>query len=288
AFWSLFKATELQKTVEESISQVKAHLKDVQNFYANGSATNNDVLKVQVQLSNTELLKIDADNAVQMSVLALNNIIGQPILTQVEAKSEIKFNGYSVPNLQSLIDTGFQMRPDVKALQLRIKAGEYGVSMSKAGWYPQINLAANYNFNRPNSRIMPTRDEFIGTWDVGLNLSMDLWNWMTTSHQTAQAEATLEQTKLGLSQFKDAIILEISQNYLTLLKSKEKITVSEQTVQQAEENYRVTNEKYKAGTAINSDLIDAETALLQAKINLTSALVDFELSIAKLEKSIGK
>jgi outer membrane protein TolC len=61
-----------------------------------------------------------------------------------------------------------------------------------------------------------------------------------------------------------------------------------QSVHQAEENYRVTNETFKNGLSLNSDLLDAEFALMQAKTNYIQSLADYELAKAGLEKSIGK
>ena len=86
---------------------------------------------------------------------------------------------------------------------------------------------------------------------------------------------------------KDGIALEVTQNYLNQQQSVERIAVARQGVQQAEENYRITDEKFKKGLSLNSDLLDAEVALLQARINVTQSLVDYELAEARLEKAIG-
>jgi outer membrane protein TolC len=87
---------------------------------------------------------------------------------------------------------------------------------------------------------------------------------------------------------KDGITLEVTQNYLSVNQAKRKIDIAKLNVEQAEENLRVTSEKFKNGYSTSSELIDAETALISAKTNYTTSVVDFELAKAKLEKSIGK
>jgi outer membrane protein TolC len=288
AYWSYFKALDFKKAIGENINQIKAHLKDVENFSMTGLATNNDVLKVKVQLSNMFLMAIDADNAVQLSLLALNNTLGIPLNTEIELTQKIDNKNTQISELNTVQSDALNIRPELKAMDIRIRAGEQGVKMAQAGWYPQIFLGANFYYNRPNQRIFPTEDAFKSTWDVSLNINMDIWNWKTTAYQTEQAKAQLEQAEYGLSQLKDAVTFDVLSSYLSYNKSKEKINVSEEAVAQAEENYRVTNEKFKSGVAINSDLLDAETALLQAKINYTTALVDYEISLAKLDRSVGK
>ena len=73
-----------------------------------------------------------------------------------------------------------------------------------------------------------------------------------------------------------------------MLRSKESISVANDNVKQAEENYRVTDQQFKNGLTLNSELLDAEVALLQAKTNYVQSLVDYELAVAQLEKSVGK
>ncbi|MEK7749214.1 MAG: TolC family protein, partial [Bacteroidota bacterium] len=151
-----------------------------------------------------------------------------------------------------------------------------------------VFLTGNYMTARPNQRIFPIQDVFKDTWDVGVGISFDVWNWGTTVHQTDQARAQLAQVQNGYGQLRDAAVLDVTRNYLNLGRARERITVAEQGVQQAEESYRVTNSKFKQGLGMNSDLLDAEVALLQAKTNYTQALVDFGLAGAALERAIGE
>ncbi|MHB8842687.1 MAG: TolC family protein, partial [Candidatus Aquicultor sp.] len=130
--------------------------------------------------------------------------------------------------------------------------------------------------------------EFNGTWDINLSLSFSLWNWGATVDRTDAAEAQYEQAKDNMKILKDMITLEVTRNFLDINKSKEKMTVAKQNVDQAEENYKITDEKFKNGLALNSDLLDAEVALLQAKTNYIQSIVDYELAIAQLNKSIGE
>jgi outer membrane protein len=172
-------------------------------------------------------------------------------------------------------------------MESRIKASDAAVVSAAGGWFPQIFLTGNYYYSRPNQRIIPLQDAFKDTWDVGVSVQFDLWNGLTTIHQTSQAKSQYEQNKDLLATLKDGVALEVTQNYLNYQQSKERIRLSELTVQQSNENYRMTTEKFKAGLATSSDLLDAEVALLQSKLQLTQALVDHEISEARLMKSVG-
>lgn len=287
AYWSLFKVRQVQKLLEENVEQVKAHLQNVKSLAGQGMAHNNDVLKVQVQLSDVEFRLLDVKNNARLALVALNNLLGVPLTTEVELASEVSSPVEELPDLTASIDKALSTRPDVFGLEHNIQAAQASVDAAKAGWYPQVMLTANYNYNRPNQRIFPTKDEFKDTWDVGVSVSFDVWNWQTTSHQTAQAEAKMMQAQDGLALMRDGIAVEITQRWLTLQQARERISVAAVGVEQAEESYRITRESYKQGAALNTDVIDAQTALLQSKTNYITALVDCEIARVSLQKAMG-
>jgi len=288
AYWSFFKALEMQKVIDENVAQTKAHLADAQNLLQQGMLTNNDVLKIEVQLSDILFKQVDAKNNVRLAVIGLNNVIGIPLSTQTEIKSTVSISGAEYSDLDALVSKAQSNRAEVKAADLRIKTSEAGVSVAKSGWYPQVSISGNYNYNRPNQRIQPAKDQFDGTWDVTLGLSFDIWNWNVTGHQTEQAEAQLAQTIDALGTIKDGVTLEVTQDFLNFQQAKEKISISELAVKQADENLRIISEKFKNGLALSSDVVDADVALLSARTNNTTSKVDFELAKAKLTKAIGE
>lgn len=288
AYWNLSKALQLQKVVEENVEQIRAHMKDAENLKKQGLATSNDVLKVQVQFSDAQLRQIDAQSNVQLARIALNSAVGLPLETHVELVSDIRHDARQFPGLNELVTRAMQKRPDIQSMEYRVKAGDAAVSLAQSNWWPQVMLTGSYVTARPNQRIFPIQDTFNDTWDVSVGVSFDIWNWGSTIHQTDQARAQQAQIEDSYGLLRDAIVLDVTRNYLNLSRSRERIAVAEQGVSQAEENFRVTSERFKQGLGTNTDLLDAEVALLQAKTNLTQALVDFGLAEASLERAIGE
>lgn len=288
AYWNLYRAKEFKHVADDNVNQISAHLNDVENLSKQGMATNNEVLKVKVQFSNAKILQSDAENNVQIAMIALNSIIGIPLTTEIKTSSSLTPTSKDYPQVEKLLATAFTQRPDIQGMEWRVKASDAGVTAAKGGWLPQIFLTGNYYYSRPNQRVFPAKDEFKDTWDIGVSLQFDIWNNLTTLHQTTAAKAQYEQTKDALAVLRDGITLEVTQSYLNFKQMKQKIELSRLGVEQASENYRVTSEKFKSGLTTNSELLDAEVALLQSKLQLTQALVDYELAQAKLEKAIGE
>ena len=288
SYWSLYRALEFKRFVDENVAQVKAHLEDAENLLKQGMITTNDVMKVRVQLSDARVRQIDAENGVMIAMYALNNTLGLPLQTELELTSGILVNDRSWESVGALVSSALEKRPEILGMKERVHAGEAGLSSARGAWWPQLALIGNYNYLRPNTRYFPVTDQFKNTWDVSLSLSFDIWNWNQTGYQTAQAHSQLAQAQEGLSSIRDGIMLEVTQSYLMIQKARERKTVSEQGVAQAEENHRITKEKYTQGVVANSELLDAEVALLQARLNLTQSLVEYELAIAQLSKAIAE
>ena len=288
AYWNLSKAMELEKVVNENVDEISAHVNNAQSWQAQGLITTNDVLKVQVQLSEAKLRQIDARNAVQLARIGLNNVIGIPLDTQVHLTSALDHQAKEFSPLPGLIQQALDRRADIHAMDYRVKAGESGVTQANSSWFPQIYLTGDYYYNRPNQRYQPTIDAFKDSWDLGVAVSFDIWNWGSTIHKTDEARAQLAQAQDARAQMKDAVTFDVTNNYLNLQRTKERIAVAQEGVKQAEENYRITNNKFKQGLSVNTDLLDAEVALLQAKTEYTQALTDFEIAEASLERAIGE
>lgn len=288
AYWNLYKSNEFKKVIDENVSQMKAHLADVRSLFAQGIVTKNEVLKVEVQLSNAQLLQLDAGNNVRLAMIGLNNTIGTPLRNDIALASAIPAAAREYGGVDSLVAASYERRPELAGIEERVRAGEESVTAARSGWFPQVYLSGNYYYARPNQRIFPALDQFKDTWDVSVSVSLDVWNWGSTIHQTDEAQAQLAQARDYRGEMRDGIALEVTQAYLNFGQSRERIGVARQGVDEAEENYRITNEKFKAGLALNSDLLDAEVALLQAKWNSIQALVDHELADARLRKAVGE
>jgi len=297
AYWTLYQTLEAKKFVDENVGRLQSYQHDTENLLQAGMATRNDLLKIQVQLNNATLAQIDAANDVQLATMTLNNAIGQPLdvplhLTSSpisttgsgqETKRENDVSGSSV----NLTSKALTARADLQAMQSRIEAAKASVRAANGNWWPQLFLSGNYYYSRPNPRYQPTTDEFKNSWDVGVQLQVDLWNWGTTGFQAEQAKAALMQTEYAFEQMKDVVSLDVKRQSLAVHRAEEKVQVARLAIAQAEENVRSTRDKFQQGLASSSELLDATVALLQARTSLSAASVESEVARARLKRAVG-
>ena len=288
AYWTLFQSRETKRFVDENVTRLESYRRDTENLMKAGMATRNDLLKIQVQLSSARLTQIDAANDVEVALMNLDNVMGLPLDTDI-ALTSVPAGGIAVSHADTgaLVARALGARPDLQAMQLRVEASKAGVSAAQGSWWPQIFLGGSYFYNRPNQRYQPTKDEFKSTWELGVTMQFDVWNWGATGYQTDQAKATLLQNELMYAQMQDNVSLEVRRGQLAVRRARDKADVARLAVDQAEENMRSTGDKFKSGLATSSELLDASVALLQTRTNLSGALVEVELAQARLVRSVG-
>ncbi len=287
AYYNLFKIKQTQQLLADNLQQTRGHLKDVNNWEKNGIATHNEVLKWELQESNVELTQLDLENNLNVANYNMNLMLGFNGEVVIDIDSVSLFTKKELKSMEDYMQQASNNRGDYMAMDLRNKSLLNSLKVSKNSYYPTVAVGANYYYSRPNTRIFPVTDEFKNTWDAGITLAFDITNLYSNKHNIAEAKANADQAEQQKNIMWDAIKMEVNQNYLTYMQSQKKIEVLEKSVIQAEENNRITGNKYKNQLVLQSELADADNALLQAKINLMLAKADAEIAYYKLLKSIG-
>jgi outer membrane protein len=315
AFWELAKADEALRVFDENITRVNAHLKDIQDFYDRGLVTYNEVLQARMQLAQTTLRRLEAGNTRALLQARLAILIGLPADALIEP--EYRLGEEAGPAAQAAVDgpagaeaeagvpagpgtvdreldpgeglaAALERRPEVGAARQRLAAAQAAVTAARSGWYPSVFLTGGYQYALPNPRQFPPEPQFTGTWDLGVAASLDVGRWPAVARHGQQALAQAGQAREALGQLEDSILLEVFQARLRLDHNAQRIGVARQLVAQAEENRKIISEKHSSGLALASELLDAETARLEADLELSQARIDLEIARAALARALGQ
>ncbi len=287
AYWTVYQAGEVKNALQENVARLESYERDTKNLVGAGLATRNDLLRIQVQLQNGRLSLIDAENDEQISQMNLNIVIGRPAETPVViASSPMAVDTSAVP--QGTVDQALAVRPDVAALDARVRASSAALSAARGGYFPQLALSANYYYSKPNQRYFPPSNQWKDSWDVGIQFQLDVWNWGATAAQAEQAEAALRANQEMLAQLQQTVSLDVRRSILSAKRAREKVDVAQLGVSQAEENSKMLSDKYHSGLATSTELLDANVALVQAKTSLSASLVEQAIANIRLEKSLGR
>ena len=280
-YYAVLQAIDTVKLSKDSVERLSAHLQNVQAQYDVGVVAKVDVLRSQVELADAEQTLIKAQNAYDLAVADLNNIIGLPHGTDLKVTESLQYNKYDNP-MENCINFALANRPELFQAEAGIEAAKAAVKVAKSGYMPQVAASASNDWS---STSWPGDDN--QNWGVGVSVSMNVFDSGVTAAKVNASEASLYKAEETYRQTKDSVQLDVRNNYLSLREAEKRIATSKVAVDSAEEDYRISQLRYQAGVGTNIDVMDAQVALTQAKNNYVQALYDYNTSSAALAKSMG-
>ncbi len=282
AYNNLYKSGLQINVINSSLEQAQQRVKDFSNLEANGLLARNDLLKSQLQVSNLQLSLVDARNNLKLNAIVLNLLLGFPDSTKIALDSNSFVTPPAGGNVFDFIQQALQTRKDYEASHYRVKAAGSAVKSAEGEKYPSIALTGGYvAANIPNFLTI------YNAANIGVGLKYDIGSLWKNDAKVQQAKAREKQAEIMRGELMDAIQLQVGRSYIAYTNSIERINVYQLAIEQAEENYRITKNKFDNSLATTTDLLEAEAAQLQARLNYTTAKSDAVVAYKRLQQSIG-
>jgi len=282
-YFNILQAINVVKVSQEAVDQMQAHLDNVQAQYKVGVVAKTDVLSSEVAVANDQQQLIVAQNGYDLAISTLNNVMGLPLDTEIKVKDDLKHEKYDL-SLEDCIKTAMVQRPEAIQADYGIAVAKANVKKAQGGNLPTLSAQASKGWAGTS---FPGLDNNNG-WSVGLVASWDAFDSGVTNSEIKQAEAAERKSVQAAQQTKDGIRLAVQQAYLNMNAADKSIASTQVTVEQGEENFKISEVRYSAGVGTNVDVIDAEVALTQAKNNYIQALYNYNTARANLDQAIGK
>lgn len=288
AFWALVSAIESERVLARSLDTIGAHVTDLRRQFEQGLLAPNEVLTAEAQQSRERVLSIEASNIRGVSEADLRRLIGLDTLERIEPIAALEGGVASTTTINGLLIEARTQRAERRALEDRLEASRAREAAVEADARPQIGVNAGYDYARPNPRIFPRVAEWHDSWDASVNLSWSLWDGGRRRAQLAETVAASQAIKARTAEFDRQVSFEVQQRRLEVDSSRAAIDAAQDGVRSAVEAQRVVMDRYRAGVVTNTDVLDANLAVLQAELDLTRARANARLADARLDRAIGK
>ena len=282
AYSNLYKAKAAVALVKENLDQSNQRVKDFTNLEKNGVIARNDLLKVSLQSSNIELGLLDAESNYKIASVNMALMLGLPEQNELMADAASLQQNYQVKTIEEYEQQALQSRNDIGALALRKKAADLGIKAVEADYMPNLALTTGYI-----AANIPGFLTLTNAINIGVGVSYNVSSLWKTKSKIDQATARVQQLTANQDMLNDNVRMQINQAFQAYLLSRKKIEVYQKAVEQAAENYRITKNKYDNSLATTTDLLDADVAQLQTKLNVTNATADAMVAYNKLLQSAG-
>jgi outer membrane protein TolC len=179
-------------------------------------------------------------------------------------------------------------REERRALERRVEAAEFQQAAASAAARPSIAIVSGFDYAHPNPKIFPRADRWDDSWDAGINVSWSLFDGGRTRAEVAQTAGLIAAARQRLEEFDSTLGLEVRQRQLEIDSGRAAIAAADDAVRAATEARRVIGERYRAGVATQTEVLDADYALLQAELDRTRAMAGVRLAEARLARALGQ
>jgi outer membrane protein len=210
----------------------------------------------------------------------LNIAIGMPQAPDYAVVDVLSYEAMNV-DLDATLKAAYDRRQDLLSLAARKRSLEESISLARKGYYPSVSGNANFSWGGTDSALGRG-------WTVGAQVDIPLFSGYSTKYQVEEAQANLGVVMANEASLRQTIYQDVRQAWLNLTAAGEQITTAEVSVRQATENLDLANGRYGAGVGSPLEVTDAVVAASNAKTAYTSALYDYRIAQANLEKAMGE
>jgi outer membrane protein TolC len=273
-FYTVLKTRQFIQAAEAAVNSFETNLVVAQKRLDGGTLLKSDVLDIEVRLAQSREDLVRARNANALAERALRNLLG------IEAGEFIVAD--TAPAVSAPNSGDFSQRPELAAARERERAAQAQVRGSKSGYLPRVSafgsLDHDYGWVTGGDG---------NSYTAGVMAQWDLWDGFSTRAKAREAKANFESAREEQRKLRLALDFEVEQVQLDLKAANERLVVTDKVVAQASESTVLTRARFEQGLALSTQLIDAETALVGARVRRAEAEADQHIAVAALRKALA-
>jgi outer membrane protein TolC len=288
AYYSVLKTQKLLGVAEQRVTQIAAQKDVAENFYEVGMSPLNNLLQAQASLANARQDFIVAKNNLEITKSQFNIVLRRRVNTPVDIQDILDYEPF-VHDIDYCLTAARENRLEITVADLEVEIAGKEVKLARKDYYPSINLTGKY------TRIGDEYDVDGGdgisdavSWDIQATAQWNFWEWGRTTFGIREKLHRLSQAQYRRSEINDNIDLEVKTAFLRTKESEKNIITVEKAIEQAKENFRINQERFKEQVATTTDVLDAQTLLSNTLTNYFNALYDFKISKATLFRTMGQ
>ncbi|MDR2613529.1 MAG: TolC family protein [Deltaproteobacteria bacterium] len=287
AYYSILATEKALDVAHTSVVNLQSHLAVAQNFYDVGMSPRNEVLQAEVELANAQLEESTQARNLEVNRARLNILLRRTHDAPLKIKDTLLYPRFPL-TLERCLELGLSNNPEIKLGRNQVEAGARNVDMARSALYPQLMLTYSQSSVGSTPRAHGGWSSDSSQWDIAAVASWNFWEWGRAQAGVETSKVALNQAVDALQGLEDSATLEIASNYQTLMSAGRNIDTSAKAVASAAEDLRMVTERYQEQVATNTDVLDAQTRYSEAQYDYFSALYNYNLAWAGLERSLGQ
>ncbi len=264
--FALYKETEvLARNIEES----RRRLEDIRRLWKEGIVTRNDEIRSELQLTNDDLALREAKDNITIVSQQLDIVLGLDETLLLLPDTTLLSAGVTLGSCEAYIQQAYTHFPGLQIARYNTRLAENDIRISRADYLPSLAIHAGNTLSRPLTSTMD--DMFANNWNVALSLSYSLSSLYRNKHKMHEARQYVSLRRNAEEQMMQEIRVNVRSAYIRHQEAIDRVKALKLSVRQANENYRIVNNRYLNQLSILTDLLDASSVRLEAELQLTTA-----------------
>ena len=287
-YWLVISLNQKNKLAKSFLDLVTKLDGDVQKLIREGFATRADGLKVSVKVNEAEMAVTQAEDGLTLARMLLCQQCGLPMDSQIILADE---NRDDIPAISFVsptqgVETAWQQRAELRLLENAIDISKETTRLTRAAYLPQVAVLGGYSITNPNL-YNGFEHKFSGAWNIGVMLRVPIWSWQEGAYKVRATKAATNIACMELEEARDLIELQVSQERFKVNEANKKYGMSLKNVEKADENLRCANLGFAEGVMTATEVMEAQTAWLQAQSQKIDAEINVRLTQLALTKALG-
>ena len=286
-YLDLYKLRNTLKVYDKNIELTRIVIEDTKARNKAGVALQNDVTRYELQLKNFELARRRVENSVEILNYDLVTLLGLPADTQIEPDTTMLAKTLPMEGVAYWQQMAESNAHAVKQSALAVEMGERAEMLARAERRPTVALFAANHFDGPITIEVPTINKNFNYWYIGVGVSFPIHSLYKANRSIRQAQYSTMLSRRRQDEVVEQTSLTIQSDYVRYMEAYDEVATLEKSVQLANENYQVIENRYRNDIVLVTDMLDASTQLLDAELKLVNARINVIFNYYKLKNTSG-
>jgi outer membrane protein TolC len=269
----------------DAVRLAQATLDNVNKKRKAGVASDFDVLRAEVELSNFQAEAIRNLNAIKVSKASLIRVMGVSQESEYSLSDRLVYAHWNVA-MDDAVKTAYENRPDLYARQFDIKLQEQQLKIIKSRYWPVVSGHFENIWSRPDPHNVTVVD-WGDAWTAGVSATLPIFDGLAREGEIVSQKARLRQSQIDLIDAEETALFELTRALFSIQDANEFVRSQRLNLGRAQEGLRLAEVGYKEGTNTQLETIDAQAALTTARANYYQAIYSHVAAKLSLQKAMG-
>lgn len=282
-YLNIFQLNNQLQVIDRNIELTKLVITNMESRFKQGTVLSKDITRYELQLKNQDLQRVRVIDERKIINHQLVTTLHLPTETEIVPDSTL-LNG----EMKTLTETDWQQlaaynNMNLQQSNLAIKINEQKIKLQKSDFFPKISLVAADHLDGPVTIEIPALNNNFNYWYIGLGVKYNISSLFKSNKKLNQTKIELYKSQVDNTLVEEQIENAVQAGYTNLLTSVTELQTQQKSVKLAEENYSVTNNRYKNELALLTDMLDASNMKLSAELNLVNARIQLIFNYYKMK-----